>query len=288
MHTNNYYEILGVSKDASAEDIKKAYRKVAMQHHPDRNPGDAKAEEKFKEAAEAYETLSDENKRKQYDNPNQGFNGFHGFQGGFTFDGHMEDIINQFFHGRFNGPKRNPRGTDIRVNLTIKTRDVYMGTQQTIRYKRMVNGQLVQEEQVITLPASCDNGTTLKLQRAGNGLSSGEDTPESYGDLLIFIIVEKDEFYKDEWNLVYDLTIDAVDLLIGKEILVKHYDGILKVNIPENINPNHFLRVQGKGIKNGSYVGDMLIRCHLNNDIKLPDDVKQKLKEYKESQANQQ
>ena len=97
MSKRDYYEVLGVAKNASADEIKKAYRKMALKYHPDKNPGDKSAEEKFKEAAEAYEVLSDDNKKARYDQfGHAGMNGGGGFGGGFGGGMNMDDIFSQF------------------------------------------------------------------------------------------------------------------------------------------------------------------------------------------------
>ncbi len=141
----NYYDILGVSKTATQDEIKSAYRKLAKQYHPDFHPGDAEAAEKFKEINEAHETLSDEGKRKQYDyeleHPGMGGNpfgggGFSGFSGGF---GGFEDIINTMFGGGFGGSggrPATPRGDDIQQTVTLSFLDAIKGCTKTIRYTR--------------------------------------------------------------------------------------------------------------------------------------------------------
>ena len=151
----DYYEVLGVDKNASAEDIKKAYRKKAIQYHPDKNPGDKEAEEKFKEAAEAYDVLSDPQKRARYDQfGHAGMSGQGGFSGGgFS----MEDIFSQFgdiFGGAFGGGfgsafgnafggsrssgRRVARGTDIRIKVKLSLADVVKGVEKTVKINKMV------------------------------------------------------------------------------------------------------------------------------------------------------
>ena len=150
----DYYEILNVSKTSSADEIKKAYRKVAMQFHPDRNPGDHTAEEKFKEAAEAYEILSDPDKRAQYDR--FGHNAFGaGRGGGFSAQGmNMDDIFSQFgdifgddmFGGFFSGGSRSSsrrsrgvRGTNLRVKIKVNYEEIAKGTTKTIKVKKYIS-----------------------------------------------------------------------------------------------------------------------------------------------------
>lgn len=152
----DYYDILGVNKNSTSDEIKKAYRKVAMQFHPDRNPGDHTAEEKFKEAAEAYEVLSDSDKRAQYDR--FGHNAFGpGRSGGFSGHGmNMDDIFSQFgdifgddMFGSFfgggrsssRGGRRGTRGTNLRVKIKVNYEEIAKGTTKTIKVKKYVSCQ---------------------------------------------------------------------------------------------------------------------------------------------------
>ncbi len=154
----DYYEVLGVEKNASAEDIKKAYRKKAIQYHPDKNPGDKEAEEKFKEAAEAYEVLSDPQKRQRYDQfGHAGMGGAGGFSGGFSS---MEDIFSQFgdlfeswgmggsmggfssfFGGGGGGRQRVRRGGDLRVKVRLTLEEISSGVEKKIKVRKLVTCQ---------------------------------------------------------------------------------------------------------------------------------------------------
>ena len=150
MTKRDYYEVLEVTKTASGEEIKKAYRKMALKYHPDKNPGDTVAEEKFKEAAEAYEVLSDSNKRARYDQfGHAGVGGNGGFGGGFSGGMNMEDIFSQFgdiFGGHFGGggfggfgggQRQQVRGTNLRVRIKLNLEEMVNGTQKTIKVKKM-------------------------------------------------------------------------------------------------------------------------------------------------------
>lgn len=148
----DYYEILGVSKSSTAEEIKKAYRKVAMQYHPDKNPGNKEAEEKFKEAAEAYEVLSDAEKRSQYDRY-----GHAGMGGGSAFGGgrgmNMEDIFSQFgdifgggspfdsFFGGGGGRTRQRKGSNLRIKLKLTLEEIANGVEKKIKVNRLVRAE---------------------------------------------------------------------------------------------------------------------------------------------------
>lgn len=142
----DYYEVLGVDKNANQDEIKKAYRKMAVKYHPDKNPGDSEAEDKFKKAAEAYDTLRDEQKRSNYDRfgSADGASGFGGGQSssqGFGFD--MNDIFSQFgdifgsgFGGQGNRGTPKPKGSNLRMNVELNIQDILNGVTKTIKYKR--------------------------------------------------------------------------------------------------------------------------------------------------------
>ena len=137
--SKNYYDILGVSKTATQDEIKKAYRKIAIENHPDKNPGNKAAEEKFKEAAEAYSVLSDEKKRKEYDNP---VTGGQQFSSGFNFnDFNIDEILKGFGFGSSRGGfntnvKVAYRGSNIRLRMRLSLKEMYDGVKKKIKYHR--------------------------------------------------------------------------------------------------------------------------------------------------------
>ncbi len=140
MAKRDYYEVLGVARDASQEEIKKAYRKLARQYHPDANPGDKNAEEKFKEIAEAYEVLSDPEKRASYDRfGHAGVNGqgFGGFGEGFGDFGGLGDIFDMFFGGAARARRGPQKGADIRVDVEISFKEAAFGVEKDIRVPRV-------------------------------------------------------------------------------------------------------------------------------------------------------
>ena len=142
MAKRDYYEVLGLNKSASADQIKAAYRKLAVKHHPDKNKGDKASEEKFKEASEAYHILSNEERKQSYDNfghaafENSG--GGRGGFGNFDFSSNFSDIFEDFFGEGFGGGRRsrrsNNRGSDLRYDLSITLEESYTGKKQDIKF----------------------------------------------------------------------------------------------------------------------------------------------------------
>lgn len=169
MAKRDYYEVLGISKSASADEIKKAYRKMAIKFHPDKNPGDKEAEENFKEAAEAYEVLSDDNKRARYDQyGHAGVGGAAG--GGFGGGMNMDDIFSQFgdiFGGHFGGfggfgggGRQQVKGSNLRVRIKLNLDEMVNGTTKTIKVKKMKLAPGVTSK---TCPTCQGSGVQMKV-----------------------------------------------------------------------------------------------------------------------------
>ena len=197
MSKRDYYEILGVSKSASADEIKKAYRKLAIKYHPDKNPGDKSAEEKFKEAAEAYEILSDNDKRARYDQ--FGHAGVGGAAGGGGFGGggfgggmSMEDIFSQFgdiFGGHFGGGfggfggggrQQQIKGSNLRVRIKLNLEEMVNGTTKTIKVKRLKLAPGVTSK---TCPTCHGSGAQIKVMNTMFGQMQTQTTCGTCGGL---------------------------------------------------------------------------------------------------------
>lgn len=187
MSKRDYYEVLEISKNASSDEIKKAYRKMALKYHPDKNPGDKEAEEKFKEAAEAYEVLSDENKKARYDQfGHAGVGGAGGFGGGGFGGGmSMEDIFSQFgdiFGGHFGGGfggfggggrPQQVKGSNLRVRIKLNLEEMVNGTQKTIKVRKM---KLASGATAKTCPTCNGQGVQLKVMNTMFGQMQTQTT----------------------------------------------------------------------------------------------------------------
>lgn len=270
----DYYEVLGVQKGASADEIKKAYRKLAIKYHPDKNPGDKEAEEKFKEAAEAYEVLSNDDKRAKYDQfgHSMGPQGFGGGGGGFYSGGmSMEDIFSQFGdifggHGGFDmggfgsaaggrPRKRQRRGDDLRITLKLSLEDIAKGISKTLKLKAFAkcdhcNGTGAKDGTAfVTCPTCHGSGTVMRTQQTIFGLSqSAAVCPECNGDGKII-----------KENCTY-----------CNGTGVQHKEQVVSFNIPAGVADGMTLTVKGKGNApmHGGVNGDLLV---VIEEIKHPE-----------------
>ena len=254
MSKRDYYEILCVSKSASADEIKKAYRKLAIKYHPDKNPGDKSAEEKFKEAAEAYEILSDNDKRARYDQ--FGHAGIGGAAGGGGFGGggfgggmSMEDIFSQFgdiFGGHFGGGfggfggggrQQQIKGSNLRVRIKLNLEEMVNGTTKTIKVKRLKLAPGVTSK---TCPTCHGSGAQIKVMNTMFGQMQTQTTCGTCGGL--------------------GKVADKIPAGANAEGLVKT-DEEVSINIPAGARDGIQLNVRGKGndAPFGGIPGDLLV-----------------------------
>ena len=269
-----YYKILGVDKNAIPEEIKKAYRKLAVQYHPDKNSGDKEAEAKFKEISEAYAVLSDSKKREEYDT--YGSAGFHkrysqedifrnfdfdsilrqfGFRGGgggnFRFNsqggGSPFDFFSQAGGGCSGGgcQTQAPKGEDQTYELAVSLEEVLHGAEKNISLRR--NGQ--NQNITVKVPKGIESGKRLRL--SGKGAPSPTGGPP--GDLYLKVTVQPHErFLRDEDNLILEEKIPFSQACLGTHLEIKTLDGkSFKMKIPAGIQPEAKLRLKGQGLPFG-------------------------------------
>jgi curved DNA-binding protein len=257
----DFYSTLGVSRNASQDDIKKAYRKLAATHHPDRG-GDTK---KFQEVQAAYETLSDTSKRQQYDNPQpQGFE-FHGAPPGFEdifahFGGGGPFGFNfQFGHGSPRPPQKN-RTLNMQAQINLK--DALTGT---ILTSTIILPSGREQTIEVKIPAGIQDGTTLRL--AGMGDDAIPSLPK--GDIHLTVqIVPEPGWTRHGDDLIKQLTVDALDAILGRVYIIDTLDGRkLEVTVPPGTQPNHMLSLPGYGMPNMNdprFVGRILLEIKIN------------------------
>ncbi len=261
LYEKDFYKVLGVDKKASADEIKKKYRSLARDLHPDKNQGDAAREEKFKAVSEAYDILSDSKKRAEYDEARAMFErgGFRAptggnFQGGDFSDlfggGNPQDIFANLFGG---GVRRGPRkGADLQTDATITFKEAVFGT--TLDLKLNIDGS---GSQTISarVPAGVNDGAKIRVKGKG---APGEAGP---GDLFIELQVKPHAvFSRKGENLLLTLPVTFAEAALGADLKVPTLSGDdVTVRLAAGTPTGRVLRVKGRGVKKGAVVGDLLI-----------------------------
>ncbi|MBU0682608.1 MAG: DnaJ domain-containing protein [Proteobacteria bacterium] len=293
----DYYKILGVDKSADSAAIKKAYRKLAMKYHPDKTAGDKAAEEKFKEANEAYAVLSDPEKRKQYDT--YGSTGFSqrysqedifrgsdlgsilrefgiNFGGGFSQGGGspFESFFSQSSGGGSRGFQQQPaKGQDMIMELWVTLEEVATGTERTIALAHI--GDRVS----VKIPPGIESGKKLRV--TGKGAPSQTGGPA--GDLYLKINVQPHSLFQQEGStLIYEVKIPFSQAALGTKVAIPTMDGKeLNVKIPAGMQAGGKLRLQGKGLPKGPKGphGDLMVKINIEVPKELSAEQKKLLKE---------
>jgi curved DNA-binding protein len=284
MSSTDYYKILGVDKNASADDIKKAYRKLAVKYHPDKNPGNKEAEEKFKKMSEAYAVLSDQEKRKQYDNYGadgfsqhysqediflRGFSGGGGGAGGrrrsYSFQSGGDPFAELFGGGAGQYRQMPQKGQDLEYNLSITMEESVLGAEKKIAINN--DGQV--DEINIKIPAGINTGKKLRL--TGKGLPGSRGG--SSGDLYLNISILPHPIFARDGNDIYlDKEVKYSQAVLGTSIDVPTVDGSIKrIKIPPGTQNNTKIRMKGLGVPilKGSDKGDQYVKITVKVPLKL-------------------
>lgn len=277
----DFYKILGVSKDVPQADLKKIYRKLARDNHPDSNPGDAKAEARFKDISEAYSVLSDAEQRKEYDAVRAMGGGARFSAGQSQSGGGFEDVFGGLFGGSrqsgfggFGGFDFGPqRGQDLKTSVTINFIDSIQGTTT----KLDVNGKST----TVKIPAGIEDGQKIKL--AGSGQPSPNGGPS--GDLLISVRVKRHPvFTRDGLNIRVEVPVTFVEASLGANIEVPTLGGPpVKLRVPAGTPSGRTLRVKGRGVQK-STPGDLLASIQIAVPQRLDDKAKKALEAFAETQ----
>jgi curved DNA-binding protein len=287
----DYYKILGIEKNASDEDIRKAYRKLARKYHPDLNPNDADANKKFQQINEANEVLSDPEKRKKYDQYGNDWKHAEQFEQarqsqsrqqqttgtwGQNFSGNFEEgDFSDFFESLFGGGGSRQsrsrqtkfRGQDINAELQLNLTDVYSTQQRTFT----VNGKNIR----ITIPAGIENGQKIKIGGHGEpGINGGPN-----GDLYITFSIQNNTAFRRHGNDLYiTAAIDLYTALLGGEITIDTLGGKVKLKVNPETQNGTKVRLKGKGFpiyKKENEFGDLFVTY----EIKLPVNLTEQQKE---------
>jgi len=297
----DYYETLGIAKSASPDEIKKAYRKLALKYHPDRNQGNKEAEERFKQISEAYAVLSDPEKRKQYDTFGaSGFQQRYSQEDIFRNAGDLNDILREFginlggggratfrtsggmgggasffddlfgvggMGGGMGGRPAPVKGNDLSLELPVTLEEVLHGGEKTIALGR--GGAT--DKLAVKIPAGIEQGK--KLRMAGKGAPSPMGGPP--GDLYLLIRIQPHPLFSREGhNLVVEKEVPFTGLALGSELAVPTLDGKqLKVKVPAGSSPGSRLRLKGHGLPSGPKGprGDLLVKIALKPAKELTD-----------------
>lgn len=308
----DYYEILGISRNADEGTVKKAYRKLAKKYHPDTNGGNAQAEQKFKEITEAYVVLSDQKKRRLYDqlghsafdgsmgnggnasygDPNGACREYH-FEGGGAddmFGSIFGDIFpgsgfgnsgferGYFGNGRFYGRNVLQKGADVESGITIRFEEAVFGGERVVTLCDE-NGQM--RSLKIRIPAGIDTGKSIRLRGKGRpGRNGGEN-----GDLLLRVtVLDKPGFRRQGMDVYTTVQVPFTTAVCGGEVRVKTISGDVLCKIREGTQSGTRLRLRGKGIvsmKNPSVRGDQYVTVQIQVPQNLSPEAKRRLRELK-------
>jgi len=277
MDYKDYYKILGVERKASADDIRSAYRKLAMKYHPDKNPGDKKAEDKFKDINEAYQVLSDDQKRARYDQLGSAYSNFRTsggrpgdfrwddwfqqqqqqgagqrgsaddvFGGGATFSDFFRTIFGEAVRSQQRGQQMQQQESGYQQDLSITFQEAYDGTMRQLQ----TNSRKLQ----VRIPAGVKTGSKVRVAGAG---------PEGTDLYLVIHVEDENRFEREGSDLTTTSPVSVFVLILGGEAEVDTPTGKVKLNIPAGTQPEQVFRLAGRGmphLKNPNTKGDLFVK----------------------------
>lgn len=254
MQYKDYYRILGVHPQSSEEDIKKAYKRLAVKYHPDKNPGNPLAEQKFKEISEAKKILLDSQLRYRYDQIRSSGGGF-AAGGPGPSGGEVNNIFTTFFEEIFGGRKFNRKGKNYEANLSISLSEAFHGMEDVLSYE----GRKIR----LKIKPGIKDAQVLKIRgQGGEGRSAGEA-----GDLYLTILIKPhDQFTRKGNDLHVEVMISIFDLILGNKITVPSLKGNMAVVVPPGMQSGEKLKLKGLGMpvyENPDMYGDMYVGLNI-------------------------
>jgi molecular chaperone DnaJ len=287
LYEKDFYKILGVEKSATAAQIKKKYRTLARELHPDKNKGDKKLEEQFKAVSEAYDILSDEKTRKEYDEARSLYasGGFRSPQAGANrSQSRNEDFFNDFggggsqdiFANLFGGRRGPRRGQDLETGSTITFRESILGT--TLDLRLAVDGGSPQNI-TARVPAGVHDGTKIRLKGKGAPGEGGS------GDLFINLHVKPHPIFSRKGeNIMMVLPVTFVEATLGADVMVPTFsDEEVVVRLPPGTPNGRVLRIKGRGIKKNNVTGDLLVTVEIQVPRHINSQAQKALEEFAEA-----
>ena len=266
----NFYATLGVPQNASIEEIKKAYKKLARENHPDLNPGDLEAEKKFKEVSEAHSVLGDERKKQEYDQiRTMGASGF----GGFTSQGFTVDDFGDIFEnlGDIFGFGGRRKGQTYQTNINISFNEAASGIEVVLPLEESIK---------VKVPAGVDNGSVIRLRgRGGPGAAGAPD-----GDLLVQVSVEPHKFFKrSNMDLILEVPLLFTEAALGASIKIPTLSKSVTLKIPSGSPSGKTFKIRGEGIApQGRRSGDLYVKVFIIPPTNLSRSAKKHLEKFRD------
>ncbi len=284
LYEKDYYAVLGVDKKADAATIKKTYRALARELHPDKTKGDKKLEDRFKEISEAYEILSDEKKRAEYDQAREMFKSgaFRG-GGGQQFSGDFSDLFGNggdIFSSLFGGRRGPRKGQDIQTEVSISFRDALFGKEVDLRLSGQGNAP---HTITVRIPAGVSDGAKVRVKGRG---APGEAGP---GDLYVLVnVIPHPVFTRKGENLHITVPVSFTEAALGADISVPTIEGDeVKVRINPGTQNGKTLRIKGRGVKKGVNAGDLMATIEVQVPQRVDGKAKKALEDFAEATKNE-